>query len=229
MKDEKSPSQRSKVAVRPRVQRVLEQGAAAALTDPRTLRQLEPFLARECSVLQAAKETGTKPNTMLARVRRFVALGLLEVAREVPRKGRPVKLYRTVADTFFVPYEATSAETLEAAMRERDLYWEELLRENVVRARLQDAPHHGGSWGTRIYRDARGRLQVQAAVTPEENYTLLGPERPAALSSWRNSVYLDFGDAKALQREMFFLLKRYAQKRGAQRYILRLGMAPILK
>ncbi|WMT58146.1 ArsR family transcriptional regulator [Truepera radiovictrix] len=214
---------------RARVRWVSGREAAAALTDPRTLRQLEPFLARECSVSQAAKETHTKPNTMLARVRRFLALGLLEVAREVPRKGRPVRLYRTVADAFFVPYEATSAESLEAAMRERDAYWEELLRANVVRARLEDAPRNGGNWGTRIYRDARGRLQVQAAVTPDENYTLLGPERPAALSSWRDSVYLDFEDAKALQRELFFLLKRYQQKRGAQRYILRVAMAPILE
>ena len=47
------------------------------------------------------------------------------------------------------------------------------------------------------------------------------------LSAWRDSVYLDFGDAKALQREMFDLLKRYHQKAGAQRYIVRLGMAPL--
>ncbi len=202
---------------------ITDPDAAAALTNPKTLRQLEPFLNRERTVLEAAQETGVKPNTMLARVRKFTELGLLVVTREVPRAGRAVKLYRSRAESFFVPYEVTPSETLESAMQERERYWENLLRKNVVRVRSEDV----GSWGTRIYRDARGRLQVQAAVTPEQNYTLLAPERPAALSAWRDSVYLDFDDAKALQQEMFALLKKYQQKAGAQRYIFHLGLAPI--
>ena len=95
-------------------------------------------------------------------------------------------------------------------MQERDSYWETLLRRGVVRARAEDV----GTWGTRVYRDDRGRLQVQTAVTPERNYTMLDAERPAVLSAWRDSVYLDFEDAKALQREMFALLQKYHQKRG---------------
>ena len=70
-------------------------------------------------------------------------------------------------------------------------------------------------------------MQVQAALNPESNYITLEPGDPAVLSSWRDAVYLDFEDAKALQREMFGLLKTYLQKRGAQRYIVRLGMAPL--
>ncbi len=218
MENQKSPSLSDTLTV-------TDPAAAAALTNPKTLRQLEPFLNRERTVLEAATETGVKANTMLARVKRFLNLGLLVVTREVPRAGRAVKVYRSRAESFFVPYEITPSETLEAAMRERERYWEELLRKNVVRVRSEDV----GSWGTRIYRDARGRLQVQAAVTPEQNYTLLAPERPAALSAWRDALHLDFDDAKALQQEMFALLKKYQQKAGAQRYILRLGLAPIRK
>jgi hypothetical protein len=202
---------------------VTEPAVAAALMNPRTLRQLEPFLNCERTVLEAARESGIKPNTMLARVKRFVALGLLVVTREVPRAGRAVKVYRTSAESFFVPYEITPSETLEVSMQERERYWERLLRKNVVRVRSEDV----GSWGTRIYRDTRGRLQVQAALTPVQNYTMLAPERPAALSAWRDAIYLDFDEAKALQREMFDLLKKYQQKSGAQRYILHLGLAPI--
>ena len=216
MEDRKSPSLTATLTV-------TDPAAAAALTNPRTLRQLESFLNRERTVLEAAQESGVKPNTMLARVKRFLGLGLLVVTREVPRAGRAVKVYRSRAGSFFVPYEITPSETLEAAMRDRERYWEELLRKNVVRVRSEDV----GSWGTRIYRDARGRLQVQAAVTPEQNYTLLAPERPAALSAWRDAVYLDYDDAKTLQLELFSLLKKYQQKAGAQRYILHLGLAPI--
>ncbi|HKI57294.1 MAG TPA: hypothetical protein VKB31_09105 [Trueperaceae bacterium] len=202
---------------------VREPAAAALLMNPTTLRQLAPFLGRERTVSQAAAEMGQLPNTVLKRVQRFLRVGLLEVAREAPRRGRAVKLYRTVAELFFVPFEATAAESLEAALAERDAYWERLLRRNVVRARMEAL----GTWGTRVYRDARGRLQVQTAVTPEADATTLDAAAPAVLSSWRDSVMLDFEDAKALQRAMYELLLRYEQKAGAQRYIVRLALAPI--
>lgn len=198
--------------------------AADLLVNPYTLRQLEPFLGREATVSEAARDSGDKPNTVLARLRRFTKLGLVAVVREQKRAGRAIKVYRSTADVFFVPFEATRAETLEALMAERDGYYERLLRRGVVRARSESV----GSWGTRVYRDARGRLQLQMALTPGENLTLLDPGQPAVLSAWRDSVYLDYPDAKALQRELFALLERYQQKEGAQRYIVRLGLAPVL-
>jgi hypothetical protein len=202
---------------------ITDQEQADILISPKTLRQLEPFLGHPRTITQAAKETGEKANTVLSRVRRFVRLGLLEVAQDTKRKGRSIKTYQTTAEIFFVPYEATSAESLEIALAERDSYWEDLLRKSVVKTRVEDV----GSWGTRIYRDERGRLQIQAAITPDKNYTMLDKNRPAVLSAWRDSVYLDFEDAKTLQREMFELLKKYQQKQGTQRYIVRLGVAPI--
>jgi hypothetical protein len=213
MEEQKSPS----------VLAVTDPAAAATLTDPHALKHLEPFLGRECTVGQAAKETGEKPNTMLKRVRRFVALGLVEIAREEPRKGRALKVYRSRAEVFFVPFEASSAESLEQQLAERDAYYERLLRRQVVRARMEAFP----TWGTRIYRDARGRLQVQTAINPFENVTTLEGGAPAVLSAWRDGLMLDYADAKALQRELFELLLRYQRKGGSQRYLLRLGLAPI--
>lgn len=207
-----------------RLQTVRQPSAAEALVDPTTLRHLAPFLGRERSVAQAARETGQKPNSTLRRVQRFIGLGLLRIVREVPRAGRAVKLYRTVADVFFVPFEATGAESLEAALAERDAYWERLLRRNVVKGRMEAL----GPWGTRIYRDARGRLQVQAAVRPDVNASTLDASAPAVLSLWRDALMLDFEDAKALQREMFALVQRYQARSGAQRYVVRMGLAPVL-
>ncbi len=192
--------------------------------NPTTLRQLAPFLGRERTIGEAALDGGERPNTVLKRVQRFLAAGLLEVVGETPRRGRAIKRYRTVADLFFVPFEATAAESLEASLAERDAFWERQLRRNVVRARIEAL----GTWGTRIYRDERGRLQVQTAVTPEADATTLDAGAPAVLSSWRDSVTLDFEDAKALQREMYELLLRYEQKEGAQRYVVRLALAPVL-
>lgn len=218
-----APSRRS--PGRPARTLVVEDGAAAsALLDPSTVRHLAPFLGAELSVTEAARLTGEKPNTVLKRVRRLVDLGLLEVTRVKERAGRPVRLYSAVADVFFVPFAVTEAESYEEALRAREAYAEELLQRNVVRARLEAF----GDWGTRIYKDERGRLQVQTAVTPDANVTMLDPGAPAVLSAWRDTVMLDYEDAKALQRELFDLLMRYLEKEGSQRYVVHVGMAPVL-
>lgn len=199
--------------------------AADALTSPASLRHLAPFIGRTVSVTTAAQESNEKANTTLKRVQRFVNLGLVEVAGTVPRAGRPMKLYRSTAEVFFVPFEVTHSESLEAALAERDAYWERLLRRNVVRGRREAL----GEWGTRFYRDRRGRLQVQTAVTPDVNATTLDAEAPATLSLWRDQVQLDFADAKELQREMFALVQRYQRHTGSQRYVVRMGLAPVLE
>ncbi len=221
MKEPKShspaPADQGRTAV------VTDSTAADLLTNPATLRQLEPFLGRECTVAEAARLTGIKPNTMLARVQRWLQLGLLEETRLQKRAGRPIRHYRTTADAWFIPFDTTSAESLEAGLAQRDRYWENRLRKAVVAARERQI----GSWGTRIYRDGRGRLQFQMAVSPERNWTSLQQEQPAVLASWRDGLYLDFEDAKALQRELFQLLLRYQQLEGSQRYLLRLGLAPL--
>ena len=208
----------------PRTLVVRDDVRASLLLDPRTMRQLEPFLAEPRTVSEAAEALGELPNTVLKRVGRFLAAGLLEVASVQPRRGRPLRRYRTVADVFFVPFEAGPAEGLEEALAEREAPYERLLRRNVVQARREAL----GPWGTRIYRDDRGRLQIQMAVRPDANATTLEAGGPAALSAWRDRLQLDYDDAKALQRELFGLLSRYQKKRGGQRYVVHLGLAPVV-
>lgn len=215
---EERPAGAGRVAV------VRDPAAARWLLRPAGLRQIEPFLGVDRSVAEAAAVTFEKPNTVLRRVARLRQLGLIEVVETVRRAGRPVRRYRTTADVFFIPFEATGADDLEGAIAERDAYHERLLRRNVVRARTEAM----GSWGTRVYRDERGRLQVQTAVSPDANVTLLDDDMPAALSAWRDQLYLDYADAKALQRELFDLVLRYGRRRGAQRYVVHVGLAAIL-
>lgn len=216
---EERPAAPGRVAV------VRDPDAARWLLRPSGLRQIEPFLGVDRSVSEAAAATGERPNTVLRRVRRLEQLGLVEVVETVPRAGRAIRRYRTTADVFFVPFEATGADSLESAIAERDAYHERLLRTNVVRARTEAME----TYGTRIYRDARGRLQVQTALSPDANATLLADDMPAALSAWRDGLTLDFEDAKSLQRELFDLVLRYGRRTGAQRYVVHVGLAPIVR
>lgn len=207
----------------PRTEVVRDPERARLLLDARTRRQLAPFLGAAASVGEAARARAEKPNTVLRRVRRLLDAGLLEVAETVPRRGRPIRRYRAVAEVFFVPFEASAADDLESALAEREAWVERLLRRAVVRARREAL----GVWGTRIYADERGRVQVQMAVRPDADASTLDPGGPAVLSAWRDGLELDYPDAKALQRELYELLLRYQRKRGAQRYVVHLGLAPV--
>jgi len=209
----------------PAAQIVSDPAAARWLVRPSSLHQLAPFLGATRSVSEAAELTGERPNTVLKRVQRLQQLGLVRCVSVATRAGRPVRRYRASADVFFVPFEATGADSLESALAERDGYWERLLRRNVVRARVEAM----GTWGTRIYRDARGRLQVQTATSPDANASMLDPDMPAALSAWRDHVMLDHADAKAFQRELFELVLKYQRFRGAQRYVVHVGIAAVLQ
>lgn len=207
----------------PRVRVVRDRSQATLLLDARHRAHLAPFLGRAATVGEAADASGAKPNTVLKRVRRLHDAGLLEVVATEPRRGRPRRRYRAVADVFFVPFEAGAADDLDDALADREAWVARLLRRSVVRARSEAI----GTWGTRIYRDARGRVQVQMAVRPDADVAPLDPDGPAVLSAWREDLMLDYPDAKALQRDLVELLERYEAKRGAQRYVLHLGLAPV--
>jgi predicted transcriptional regulator len=138
----------------PRVYPVESAEAADILINPANLKLLEPFWGRECSVTEAAKVLGVKANTLLKQVRRLFASGLLEVSCEKPRRGRPVKLYRTVAEHFFVPYSSSTSSNLTEAMAHKEAYWEDRFRSNLVT--VLDADLDG--WGLEIFRNAAGHL-----------------------------------------------------------------------
>ncbi len=198
---------------------------ARFLLDLSQRRYLEPFVGRELTVTQAAAEIGVRPNTLLYAVRRMQKAGLLQVVQTIQRKGRAVKLYGPTAEVFFLPHSALSRGGLEEAIALVDLEGERLLRQNIVLARSDHYP----TWGFRMFRHSNGQVYLNTAPDARRDLDLLGLESPAAFSVWFSPLNLGFSDAKALQRELFALLQKYQAKQGAQRYILRLGLAPLLR
>ena len=47
------------------------------------------------------------------------------------------------------------------------------------------------------------------------------------LGGWITDLRLDFHEAKALQRELGEVLERYVGRRGAERYLLQVRLAPL--
>lgn len=87
--------------------------AARALTETKASQLLIPFMKCPLSLSDAAKELGVKLPRLSYHVNRFIEFGLLEVICTERRGGRSVKLYRSTAKTFFIPFHVTPSESLE--------------------------------------------------------------------------------------------------------------------
>src|SRR5690606_27417944 len=138
-----------------------------------------PFLARESSAGAAAAELGLDLNAMLYRIRVLLSAGLLRVVREEKRQGRPIKVYRSAHDAYFIPYDATPFADLEERL------WQQQRPELRERVRIQARRlQQGGVFGQRLFRDEHGETWVQSAGAGDAEIDWLDPRRPAAIDYW---------------------------------------------
>ena len=93
--------------------RISDPRQAYILTEPRSKEFFKPFLARPRTAQEAADELGCPINTVLYRVKVMFEVGLLRVVETRPRGGRSMKVYRSVHDSYFVPFSCTPYATLE--------------------------------------------------------------------------------------------------------------------
>ena len=183
---------------------------------------------------EVAAELQVNMSSVLYRVRQFIRLGLLEETRIEPRKGRPVRFYRSVADGFFAPFAATPLVTQEALSPHAFGAFQRALNESVGRAWLAAAGERQ-TLGVHLYRNESGALSQNIVPDPDLDEPtrffgqLLEPDEPAVWDTW-GSLKLTREDAKALQHEIASLLERYYPKvkeTGGDAYIVRLAMAPL--
>ena len=201
---------------------------ARALTDPKAQRYLLPFIQEELSLSEAARRLGVKPNALLYHIDKLLALGLLEVARVEPSRGRVSKVYRASAERFFVPFSLTRADTVQSLSVETSVRSEKLFQYDLINAEMA----FGDDWGVAIYPMEDGSLSIDLTTSrehpAEDTAFILGAAHPAVWSCWLE-VSLGLEEAKALQRELVTLWERYRQRRSPDepRYTLRLGLAPV--
>ena len=92
---------------------VTDSEQARLLTEPMSKEFFKPFLAHKRSASEAATVIQCSLNTMLYRIKTLMRAGLIEVVEERPRKGRTIKVYCSVHDAYFVPFNVTPYATLE--------------------------------------------------------------------------------------------------------------------
>ena len=134
--------------------------AAAAFSDPLRRRLVLLLAGRERSAGELASTMGVELKRLHYHLVTLEKLGLLVVAARRARAGREVKLYRAVANAFFVPAEATTASPSTALAAEL----------HAAQARLADpsregALYHLGDEGEFLMRpvNSQGAEQVPTA------------------------------------------------------------------
>ncbi len=214
---------RQTVAMTDAVLTVTDPTWAQVLLDPRESAFYSPFLGQDCTVSEAAQLGGVSVNTAYARVRRLLKLGLLRVSGQKPRAGRAVKLYRMVAERFFVPYDVTPHESYAALLfAYLDLPSARALSRSVAHAREKTAPQYG----LELFRTHDG-LYTRPATAPGVYVHADDPSSPA-LYNMAADMMLTHTEAKALQRELDELWHKFRNREpeGRQRYLLRLAFTP---
>lgn len=201
--------------------------AAAVLLDPVRRRYLEPFMRAERSPSQAARELGVPVRDMAYRVKRCVALGLLEFTREQPRGGRPIRFYRA-PESFFVPFaslpEPDLVEMVEALVRP----WQALAVRGSVRAMLsvEEGMH---DWGWLLRLRSRG-VSVGPAPGPDADREaslrqLFGGTAPTYLGWIRLRLTRERG--RELQQAIVELVQRFEEDDGPDTHLLGVALAPV--
>lgn len=198
--------------------------AAPLLMGGWEMRYLAPFLGREATLTQAARELGVGLSRLDYQVRKLRRLGLLRVSRVERRGRRELKVYSAVAERVFVPFAAMSDATVEAALAKADQPWLGLF----LRALARVWREHPGPWGMRLERTPGGQVRASIVPHPDADAGLEDPALPPLfLGGWVTDLQLDPGDARAMRQELSAVLARYLERGGAGRYLLQLRLAPL--
>jgi hypothetical protein len=197
---------------------VTEAAVARALTAGGLAEYLRPFVRRDASVAEAAREIGQPIQRVHYRVQRLLGFGLLEVASVEERSGRPVKRYRSTATAYRIPARLLPEQLFPLTEADHSAFMQ-----RAIEAALPELVHDGEM---RITFPADGSVNIDRFMG-DRLEAMLGDAAPAVLNTWRN-LFLDRVRAKQLQRELWDLMARYAEPAdGGRRYVLRLSMAPV--
>lgn len=199
---------------------------AKALTDKRVWRLMGLFFGEPVPLKVAADELRMTLPALSYWVDKLLGLGLIKIERVEKRKGRAIKYYQAAAEHFFVPFHLTTSDTLEALLDATTAGFDRLYRRQLARLFLKE----GDEWGLNFYGSSGRGYSFGFSTIPErdEAYVArsLAPEAPALYDSV--SIHeMDFATAKAFQRELHELYRRYkVSTPGQQVYLTHITTHP---
>jgi hypothetical protein len=187
--------------------------AVRILLNHKQRQAFRPFMRQSISISEAAALVGESLNTMLKRVQRWLEYGLLIETQP--------KRYTAAGQSFFVPQSVIARLDLEQLLEQLDAFEADIMRRGQLEAALRI-----DDWGLRFTLDSDQDWNIQPAKTGMQPWNYKASDAPAILAE-TNLLELGFGDAKALQQELMDVVRKYLNRSGDGRYIVRLGMAPV--
>ncbi len=182
---------------------ITDAAAAAVFGSPRQRKIVLALIAEERSLSQLAGLTATPLNLLDHHMRKFLRLGLVEVVRRQARAGAPIRFYRAVAQSFFVPAEFAAAAPGDA-----------------MSARLRAALDRG------LAGSVKGYMYAHDGAGPRMRVVQNPDHQKTAAEFWLE-LRLSDADAADLARELRALLDRFEQRAedGGRRYVVHAAMA----
>lgn len=175
---------------------VREQAWAQFLSDRKRSRHLDPFLARESSVADAAALLGISVGRMHYWTQQLLRLKLIEYVRTEASGRQRTRIFRSVADSFSVPLELLPTDDIETLGLHFEPVWHAFLRSVAVAGR-----RYAAGWCVRY-----SRVGDQAA------FHIVPTSQPQPDLPFKNDwamLRLTRQQARALRSELDELLQRY--------------------
>lgn len=201
--------------------------AAAFLRNPRSLRVLAACIVHPLTLSEIAGKADLPLNSAGRYVERLVAFRIVKIASRAVRAGRAVNRYVAVAPRLFIPSEADDSELPDdIVQRLVTMRVEEQVRGLMAAAAVTIGKNVTRQWGTLIYADRHGSLVVRPDFEGGRTPHLLEPRSPAYLNFYTDDLRLTAEQAKALQRELVALFKRYKAFDGPRPFTLSTVLSP---
>jgi hypothetical protein len=201
----------------PRIKVVRDHLGVDLLMNLTAARRLAPFMRAEQTLGSAAAEVDVPASSLAYWVGRFVRAGLVEVVRTEPRAGKPIPVYRAVADEFRIPLDAMPPGSEDALLAGGRRHMFDEFTGAVNRAarpwianglRLRSHPDRGMELGF---------------VEPDR--TDLPP-----VTEWWATVTMTDDEAAEVRRLLDDIAARFGKDHegpGRKRYVTVLGIAPL--
>jgi len=194
---------------------------------------LEPFVREPMSVPKAAEVIDVTPNRLYYYAKKFIELGLLEVAGSATLEGHKVEVYQPTAEQFFVPFALLSY-----PVRNKMLKHVTAVKEfSTYVSNLPEA--QSDLWGALITVGPSDKgIPFELELVPADLRSVYArepwkiSESPtlvmSAILSSEILIRLDDGAAKAFQQELAALTQRFKQLQSVsgKPYHVALAMTP---
>lgn len=189
---------------------ITDPDVAAFISDRRRGRNLDPFLAAERTVSEAAEELGVSPQRMNYWVKRMVGMGLVLPVRSEVRGRSRTAIFRSSADSYHLPLEVLPTSDFETLELHFQPIWRQFLSSVVAAGRK-----YADGWRVTYQRtEGRPAFHIEPATMPASEVPLL--------NAWVR-LELEPSQARELNSELAALLARYLKqpaRKNARGYLV---------